>query len=125
MTKPFFPTGGQLEAPTLILQLKSGNSLGMIDGATDITYKKNLNSANEISFTVCKYIDGKLNPLWDSLTDLKNIYVPEFQEHFEIKVSFQEDVQETKSITGTSLCEAELGQLTLYGLEINTEDDIK
>lgn len=125
MTKPFFPTGGQLEAPTLILQLKSGDSLGVIDGATDITYKKNLNSANEISFTVCKYIDGRLNPMWDSLTDLKSIYVPEFQERFEIKVSCHEEVQETKSITGTSLCEAELGQFILYGLEINTEDDIK
>lgn len=125
MTKPFFPTGGQLEAPTLILQLKSGDSLGVIDGAFDITYKKNLNSANELSFTVCKYIDGRLNPMWDSLTDLKSIYVPEFQERFEIKVSCHEEVQETKSITGTSLCEAELGQFILYGLEINTEDDIK
>lgn len=125
MTKPFFPTGGQLEAPTLILQLKSGDSLGVIDGAFDITYKKNLNSANELSFTVCKYIDGRLNPMWDSLTDLKSIYVPEFQERFEIKVSCREEVQETKSITGTSLCEAELGQFILYGLEINTEDDIK
>ena len=119
--QPYFHPGTSPEVPTLALQLKSGESLGVLNGVTNLIYKKNLNSANELSFTVSKYTDGTQNPLWNSLTDLKNIYVPEFQERFEIKVSSHEDNTETRSVTGTSLCEAELGQIILRGLEINTD----
>ncbi|NBH15172.1 tail fiber domain-containing protein [Lachnospiraceae bacterium] len=122
--QPFFHPGTSPEVPTLVLQLKSGESLGVLDGVTNLIYKKNLNSANELSFTVCKYLDGNQNPLWNFLTDLKNIYVPEFQERFEIKVSCHEETTETKSVTAISLCEAELGQIILRGLEINTDQDL-
>ncbi len=122
--QPYFHPGTSPEVPTLALQLKSGESLGVLNGVTNLIYKKNLNSANELSFTVSKYTDGTQNPLWNSLTDLKNIYVPEFQERFEIKVSSHEDNTETRSVTGTSLCEAELGQIILRGLEINTDQDL-
>ena len=121
---PLIQPGGPIGVPTLVLQSKSGESLGAINGATEIVYKKNLNSANELSFTVPKYLDGALNPIWNSLTDLKNIWIPELEERFEIKVSFREEGMETKSITGTSLCEAELGQILLRGLEINTDQDL-
>ena len=121
---PLIQPGGPIGVPTLVLQAKSGESLGAINGATEIVYKKNLNSANELSFTVPKYLDGTLNPIWNSLTDLKNIWIPELEERFEIKVSFREEGMETKSITGTSLCETELGQILLRGLEINTDQDL-
>lgn len=114
----------QINVPTLVLQSRSGESYGAVGGVSDLTYKKNLNSANELSFTASRYIDGILNPLWEYLTDLKNIYIPEFQEKFEIKVSCNDSGQETKSITAASLCEAELGQVILRGLEINTENDL-
>lgn len=122
--QPYFQQGTPAEVPTLVLQRKSGEPLGVLDGVTDIIYKKNLNSADELSFVIHKYLDGKLNPLWNSLTDLKNVYIPEFQERFEIRVSFQEESMETKAVTGTSLCEAELGQIILRGLEINTDQDL-
>ena len=121
----FFQPGASLEAPTLVLQDKSGASFGAICGASEITYKRNLNSANELSFTVAKYWNGTLNPLWNCLTDLKNIYVPEFKERFEIKISCHEESMETKSVTALSLCEAELGQIMLRGLEINTDFDLE
>ncbi len=120
-----FQPGTQFRVPTLVLESKDKTPLGVLDGAADITYKKNLNSANELSFTLYKCLDGKQNPLWNALNDLKNIYIPEFKERFAIKVSCQEEVQETKAVTGTSLCEAELGQILLRGLEINTEQDLK
>lgn len=120
----YFQRGTQAEVPTLVLQRKSGEPLGVLDGAADMIYKKNLNGADELSFLIHKYLDGKLNPLWNDVTDLKNVYIPEFQERFEIRVSFQEESMETKAVTGTSLCEAELGQIILRGLEINTDQDL-
>lgn len=123
--KLLFQKNGQVELPTLVLQSKAGISYGALMGASDITYRKNLNSANELSFAVSKYLNGKLNPLWEQITDLKTIYIPEYQEKFEIKVLYKDSGQETKSITATSLCEAELGQIMLRGLEINTEQDLK
>ena len=62
--------------------------------------------------------------LWDQIVDFRLIWVKETNEYYEIKVSMDDAEEITKTITGTSLCEAELSQYNLDNLEINSEDDI-
>lgn len=99
-----------------------------VDQST-VTFVGNLNSADEVSFTVHKYLDGVEEPLWDELYDLRYIYIPEINdkgEFFEIKVDSSETQKDDiKEITGTGAAESELSQIMLYDIEINTEDDIK
>ena len=53
---------------------------------------------------------------------MKILYIPEFEERYEIKVSDSIDGTTTKSVTGTSLGEAETSQVLLRDIEINTEN---
>lgn len=125
MGKILFDVNNQVDMPTLILQSKSNITIGDIIGFTDLVYKKSLNSANELSFNVYKYLDEEINPLWDEIKDLKTIYIPEFEEKFQIEVSYNDEDMESKSVVGTALCESELSQIIIRGLEINTENDMK
>ena len=116
---------------TIILTNRSYVPYGHIANykVDDINIKNNMNSANEFSFTVYKYMtleDGTEyeEPLWDKITDLKLIYVKETNEYYEITVDGTDSLATYKMVTGKSLCEAELSQYNLYGIEINTEDDI-
>lgn len=108
---------------TLVLAKTNHEHFGQISNATNIVYKGNLNSANELSFTVYKEINGIKEPLWNEIRDLRLVYVKEMDEYFQIKVPMSESSDTSKSVTGASQCEAELGQ-TLISLEINSEDDI-
>lgn len=123
MAKIEFDENNIVTIPTLILQNRNFDSIGSIPSVFDLTYKENFNSANEISFTIYKYIDGKCNPIWDSIVDFKVLYVPEFNERFEIHVSVSESDTTRKCITASSLCEAELSNIKLYDIEINTDSD--
>ena len=116
---------------TIILTNRSYVPYGHIANykVDDINFKKNMNSADEFSFTVYKYMtleDGTEyeEPLWDKISDFKLIYVKETNTYYEIKVSGTDALATYKTIDATSLCEAELSQWNLYGIEINTEDDI-
>ena len=112
---------------TILLANRSLQLLGQIVNIdyTTVNPKCNLNSADEINFTIYKELDNVVEPLWDKIIDLKIIYVRELDEFFQITVQTDEGSDKTtKAITGTSLCEAELSQTNLNGIEINTEDDI-
>lgn len=113
-----------MECPTLVLQNRNADSCGKLTGFTGFLRKENLNAPNEISCTVYKYTDGERNPLWDNITNFKVIYIPEYKEKYEIHISSAEEIEITKSITGTALAEAELSQLLLDQIEINTENDM-
>ena len=112
---------------TILLANRSLQLLGQI---VNIDYKTvnpkcNLNSADEINFTIYRELDNVVEPLWDKIIDLKIIYVRELDEFFQITVQTDEGSDKTtKAITGISLCEAELSQTNLNGIEINTENDI-
>ncbi len=114
----------QLTMPTLILQNRNFENIGTIPDALDFTFKENFNSANECSFTIYKPANNTPNELWDSITSQKILFIPEYEERFEINVSTDSRNTIYKSITGTSLCEAELSQIKLRDIEINTEADI-
>ncbi len=126
MKKIIYKRFESLEEPTIVLSTRSYEHLGSLSNVdpSSITYKKNLNAANEFSFKIYKTMDEKEERLWDKVVDLKLIWVKEVNEYFEIKVNVNDSNDVVKSITGTSLCEAELGQTILYDVEINTESDI-
>ena len=112
---------------TILLANRSLQLLGQIVNIdyTTVNPKCNLNSADEINFTIYRELDNVVEPLWDKIIDLKIIYVRELDEFFQITVQTDEGSDKTtKAITGISLCEAELSQTNLNGIEINTENDI-
>lgn len=112
------------EIPTLLLKGRDFATIGAIT-ASRIVYKNNFNSANELSFNVYKTIDGEINCLWDKINDYNLIYLPEYEECFDIQVSLTEDTGIYKTVTCKSLAEVELSQTLLYDIEINTEADMK
>lgn len=128
MAKVLFNSQGIIETPTLLLQHKNFETIGNggLTNVSGLTYKNNFNDANEVSFKIHKFNDEKKHPLWDSMVDFKIIYIPQLHERFEISVTTSEEDSNdvSKSITGTSLCEAELSQITLRNVQINTEADM-
>lgn len=128
MAKVLFNTQNIIETPTLLLQHKNFETIGNggITNVSGYTYKNNFNDANEISFKVHKFNNGIKHPLWNQLVDFKLIYIPELKERFEISVTVNEEDPDdlSKSITGTALCESELSNINLHGVQINTETDM-
>lgn len=128
MAKVLFNSQGIIETPTLLLQHKNFETIGngVVTNVSGLTYKSNFNDANEVSFKIHKFNNEKKHPLWDSMVDFKIIYIPQLHERFEISVTTSEEDPNdvSKSITGTSLCEAELSQITLRNVQINTETDM-
>lgn len=113
------------EPPTIILANRNGNKLGQLKVNTEsIELADKFNDASEFSFTVNKYIDEKLTPLWDKIVDFKLVYCQEWDCWFEINVELDEATETVKTIFCTQLGQAELSQIMLYNIEINTEEDI-
>lgn len=131
---------GVVQDYTIVLSSRSKKHLGQLTGLSNINYNHNLNSADEMSFSLNKYKMLDINnntgllsndiyikmkqDLWEQVVDLKLIWVKELDEYFEIKVKTTDSKDVTKIITATSLCEAELSQILLDNVEINTEADI-
>ena len=68
--------------------------------------------------------DNKTTNLWDKVVNFKLVYCKEWDMWFEIKVELDEKLDTVKTVFCTQLGQAELSQIKLYGVEINTEDDI-
>lgn len=130
-TKLVFDVNNNVEDFTFILSTRDYRHLGALQNVTpeSVTNKGNLNSANECSFEVYKVVtkDGENieEPLWDDIENFKLVYVRELDEYFEINISLEDSIENVKkTITLTSLCEAELSQYNINDLEINSESDI-
>lgn len=115
---------GIVEDFTIVLSDRSLSQKGQIVNISDFVCKENLNSADEISFTVHKKLDDREEKLWNEIIDLKLVWIKELNEYFEIRVNIAETTNLVKNITGMSLCEAELSQTLLRNVEINSETDI-
>lgn len=112
---------------TFLLASKSHKIYGQIINIDyeSVDYKNNLNSYNELNFTIHKTLDDFVEPLWDKIVDFRFIYVPEINDFFEITVQLDDSSDDiTKKITAQTACESELSQIYLNDIEINTEDDI-
>lgn len=119
-----FDAVGNPIQPILVLAERNTEKLGVIENITDFNITGNLNAADEFSLTVYKYFNGNKCTLWDSIQNLCLIWVKEWDRWFQIKVDTNESDATTKKIEATSLSEAELSQIYLFEIEINTEDDI-
>lgn len=122
-----FDVNHNVEDFTIILSTRGYEYYGEIRNVKrdSVTCKQNMNAANELSFEVYKTLDGVDERLWDNITDLKLVWVKELNEYYEISVSLDDSINPMKTITATSLCEAELSQVNLYNIEINSEADIE
>ena len=112
-----------VDDPTIVLGKRSGEKLGFIP-ALSFNYSHSLNAADEISFTVHKYANGVLCALWDEIDNFKTVWYKAKDIWFEIYVETNDTDETVKNVTGTALSEAELSQVYLYEVEINTENDI-
>lgn len=118
-----FDTAHNPESPTFILSKRNGDKIGQID-AKEIELSDILNDASEVSFNVYKYIDNKKCEIWDDIVDFKLIHCIEWNMWFEITVKLDELNEIVKTVFCTQLGQAELSQIKLYDVEINTENDI-
>lgn len=119
-----FDAAGNPEPPSIILATKNGNKLGLLNVNADSIELNDKLKISEISFILNKYIDGKLNNLWDKVVDFKLVWCKEWDCWFEIKVELDEATETVKTIFGTQLGQAELSQIMVYNMEVNTEEDI-
>lgn len=114
--------------PRLILTTRSGNRIREIP-MNDVKFREGLTTGSEFSFTVykerCVNRAGEIDEtFWRKITDLKLAWSPDYDMFYELAMDLTESTATSKSVTATSLGEAELSQSNLYGMEINTEDDI-
>jgi hypothetical protein len=118
-----FDTAHNPETPTIILAKRNGDKIGQLN-AKSIEVSDSLNDASEITFNVYKYIDDKKCELWEQIVDFKLIYCVEWNMWFECTVELDEATETIKTVFCTQLGQAELSQIMLYNIEINTENDI-
>ena len=120
---------GQPIAPDLVLAYRGGTKQGIIHNVQSLTNKNDLAQAAEITFDVYKKVNNVTCELWNDIRDFRLIYIPHldtasFNPWYELSVETDEDDATIKHCQGVHLQEAELGQLSLNDIEINTEDDI-
>lgn len=118
-----FDSSHNVIQPTLVLATRSGHKLGVIP-AINISATDNFNSNFDLEFQVDKYNNGVQCELWDDLTNFRLIWCKEWDVWFEIYVTTTDDNDTRKNVTCVSVGEAELSQIKLYNIEVNTEDDI-
>ena len=126
-----FDLAGNPEPPTIILATRSGQKLGQLEVEQEsIELSDKFNDASEISFTLNKYYFDeeekieKVTNLWDKVVNFKLVWCKEWDMWFEITVELDEETETVKTVFGKQLGQAELSQIMLYNIEINTEEDI-
>lgn len=119
-----FDTSGNVEDITFVLATKSGDKISNITNVTDIVTKHAMNSYSEFSFNAHKELNRNTLRCWNDIKDFKLMWIPEWDMWFETYVEIDEENEDIKKVTGKSLGEAELSQIMLYNIEINTEADI-
>lgn len=117
-----FDAAGNPIEPTFILTSHSANRLGLLTGVSEINVIDAMKENPEVTFNVTKSMTSNL---WKSISDIKLIYSPEWDTWMQIHVELNDSDSTVKNVTGTGLCQAELSQINLYGLEFNTESDIE
>ena len=119
-----FDLMGNPEPPSIVLANRNGNKLGQLNVDAKSVDVKDLLETSEFTFTLNKYMDGKLTNLWDKVLDFKLVYCPEWDLWYGIKVELDEATETVKTVFCTQLGQEELSQIKVYNTEINTEADI-
>ena len=87
---------------TIVLANRQLEKQGKLANVKDFSYSGKLNDANEISFTLYKELDGKLDDKWDDVYDFKLVWLKEADEYFQITISKKESTSTIKKIVGHS-----------------------
>lgn len=111
------------QTPTFALARKNGTKLGKIDNVTGVRLKSAMKDPEGI-FTVSKYNGKEVIPYWDDIVDFKLCWCKETDTWYEMTIDLSESDEVTKQVSLQRLGEAELSQIKVYGMEINTEEDI-
>lgn len=119
-----FDFNGQTEPYSFVLSYPDHRHLGELVNITDRKVNELMNGPDEISFTIHRYADGVEEELWDQITSLQYIYVPQLDEYFLIEVELDDGDGVVKTISGVGAGESELAQSLIYSLEINSDVDI-
>lgn len=117
-------TSGNVEDISFVLAKKNGDKLGNITNVDNIVAKHSMKEASEFTFAAHKKIGNSLIKCWNDIKDFKLVWIPEWDMWYEITVEVNEKDENIKNVSGKTLGEAELSQIMLYGIEINTETDI-
>lgn len=118
-----FDVSNMPENPTLILATRKGDKIGKIN-AQNIVIKDSMTDGAEITFSVDKYINNVIDNLWSEIKNYKLVYCKEADLWFQAKVDIDELSNSVKNVSCIQLAQAELSQIMLYNIEINTENDI-
>lgn len=117
-------TSGNVEDISFVLAKKNGDKLGNIVNVDNIVAKHSMKEASDITFAAHKKMNDNIIKCWNDIKDFKLVWTPEWDMWYEITVEVNEEDENIKNISGKTLGEAELSQIMLYGIEINTETDI-
>lgn len=112
----------------LILATKAGNRIRELP-ISNVKFRDSFLEGSEFSFNVyknhCLNKSGEVDEsFWRRIVDFKLAYCPEFDMWYEIHLDLDESDETIKSCTAVSLAQAELSQINVYGIEVNTEADI-
>lgn len=118
-----FDSTGNAIAPTFVLSNRNGNKFGHIP-AQNIHVSDNFSTAFESAFDVYKEYNGEKYPNWGRLEDFALAYCPEIDLFLQLAVELDDSDSTIKHVSALSVGEAELSQINLYNVEINTETDI-
>ena len=120
-----FDTSNKAEYPTCILTTKNGQRIGLLTNIYDVTFKNSCENAPEMALKIAKSDGSNPTPYWDDINMYKLLYVLEMDTYFAIECDTNISSEGTyKALTLTRLAEAELSQIKVYGLQINTEQAI-
>lgn len=117
-------TSGNVEDISFVLAKKNGDKLANITNIDNIVAKHSMKEASEFTFAAHKKIGDNIIRCWNDIKDFKLVWIPEWDMWYEITVEVNEKDENIKNVSGKTLGEAELSQIMLYGIEINTETDI-
>lgn len=117
-------TSGNVEDISFVLAKKNGDKLGNIVNVDNIVAKHSMKEASDITFVAYKKMNDNIIKCWNDIKDFKLVWIPEWDMWYEITVEVNEKDENIKKVSGKTLGEAELSQIMLYGIEINTETDI-
>lgn len=117
-------TSGNVEDISFVLAKKNGDKLGNIVNVDNIVAKHSMKEASDITFVAYKKMNDNIITCWNDIKDFKLVWIPEWDMWYEITVEVNEKDENIKKVSGKTLGEAELSQIMLYGIEINTDTDI-
>lgn len=118
ITRDYF---NNIESPTLLLCKINGEIIGEIKcvGQEELT----LSNLNELNFTTYKYFDNKENDIYDLLTEMKQVMIPNKYRFVITSVDEDDDGINPKKTINAKSIEINLGQKYLEEFYINTGED--